>query len=280
MNKLVAAILFLLAQTVLAAPAGVVETVQFPAFLDRGGLSVPISAGIELQQSDGVRTGEGGRLLIKLAEGSVLKLGQNAHFQFEAVAVKKGGLFQAALQVLEGAFRFTTSPLARSRPRNVSIGIARTLTIGIRGTDLWGRGREDKDMVCLIDGKIDVTGNDSKTVTLDQPLQFFQSTRTAPPLPVGFIDKAQLAQWAAETEIETGKGAASAKGAWRVVASGFASRDEAADANRALRANGYPAEIGAANTVQITGLAGEMEAETLANALTGKYGVTEARAVK
>ena len=280
MNKLFGAILLLVAQTVLAAPAGVVETVQFPAFLDRNGLSVPLSAGIELQQNDAVRTGEGGRLLIKLSEGSLIKLGQNATFQFEAVSVKKGGLFQAGLRILEGAFRFTTSALAKSRPRNVTIGISKTLTIGIRGTDLWGRGREDKDLVCLIDGKIEVTGNDSKTVTLDQPLQFFQSTRTAPPLPVGFIDKALLEQWATETELETGKGAATAKGAWRVVASGFASRDEAGGANRALRAKGYPSEIGALNTVQITGLMGEMEAETLAHELMGKYGITEARAMQ
>lgn len=280
MNKLVGAILLLLTQTVLAAPAGVVETVQFPAWLDRNGLSVPVGAGIELQQNDGVRTGDGGRLLIRLSEGSLIKLGQNAHFQFEVVSVKEKGLFQAGLQVLQGAFRFTTSALAKKRPRNVSIGIAKTITIGIRGTDLWGRGREDKDLVCLIEGKIDVTGNDSKTVTLDQPLQFFQSTRTAPPLPVAFLDKAQLDEWALQTEIETGKGAASAKGAWRVVASGFASRDEAAGANRALRANGYPAEIGALNTVQITGLLGEIEAESLAHELMGKYGITEVRAMK
>ena len=280
MNKFFGAILLLVAQSALAVPAGVVETVQFPAFLDRNGLSVPLSAGIELQQNDAVRTGDGGRLLIKLSEGSVLKLGQTAHFQFESVSVKKDGLFQAGLRVLQGAFRFTTSALAKSRPRNVSIGIAKTLTIGIRGTDLWGRGREDKDLVCLIDGKIEVTGNDSKTVTLDQPLQFFQSTRTAPPLPVAFLDKAQLDQWATETELETGKGAATAKGAWRVVASGFASRDEAVGANRALRANGYPAAIAALNTVQITGLAGEMEAESLAHELQGKYGITEARAMK
>jgi FecR protein len=280
MNKLIGAILLLVAQAVLATPAGVVETVQFPAFLDRNGLTVPVSAGIELQQNDAVRTGEGGRLLIRLAEGSALKLGQNAHFQFDAVDVKKGGLFQAAFQVLEGAFRFTTSPLAKKRPRNVSIGIAKTLTIGIRGTDLWGRGREDKDLVCLIDGKIEVTGNDAKTVTLDQPLQFFQSTRTAPPLPVAFLDKAQLDEWATETELDTGKGAATTKGAWRVVASGFADHDEAVGANRALRANGYPAEIGAQNTVQISGLLGELEAETLANELMGKYGITEVRAMK
>jgi hypothetical protein len=280
MNKLFGAILLLVTQTVLAAPAGVVETVQFPAWLDRNGLSVPLGAGIELQQNDGVRTGEGGRLLIKLPEGSLLKLGQNATFQFEAVAVKKGGLFQAGMRVLEGAFRFTTSALAKSRPRNVSIGIAKAITIGIRGTDLWGRGHEDKDLVCLIKGKIDVTGNDNKTVTLDQPLQFFQSTRTAPPLPVTFLDKEQLDQWATETELETGKGAATAKGAWRFVASGFANRDEAAAANRFLRADGYPAEIGAFNTVQITGLAGEPEAETLVSELMGRYGVSEARAMK
>jgi FecR protein len=279
MKKIFAALLLSLAQSVWAVPAAVVDAVQFPAFLDRNGLSVPLTIGTELQTNDQLRTGSGGRLLLKLPEGSVVKLGEKATFQI-AKHKGEGGIFTATMNVLEGAFRFTTDVFSKRKPRNVQFGIAKNITIGIRGTDLWGRGRGDKDIVCLIEGKIEVKGNDDKAVTLDQPLQFFQSTRTAPPLPVSTLDPKQLAEWALETELVKGKGATSAGGTWRVVLSGFAGRDEARNANRQLRASGYPSEVGSLNTLQITGLGDEAGAKALAESLKGKYGIKEAAAMQ
>jgi hypothetical protein len=61
-------------------------------------------------------------------------------------------LFRAALNVLEGAFRFTTDVAAKTRKREVSIRAAQ-VTAGIRGTDLWGRSRPGNEIVCLIEGE-------------------------------------------------------------------------------------------------------------------------------
>ncbi len=256
-----------------ATTIGKLDSLQLPAWLDRGGLTVPATPGIDLYAGDKLRTGKGARLLITLNEGSFVRLGENATFEI-AAAQRKSGVFTAALNVLEGAFRFTTKTLAKAQPRDVTIRVANNATIGIRGTDLWGRGRGDKDIVCLLEGKIDVTGNNNRTLRLDQPLQFFQSTRTAPPEPVGYVDAKQIAVWAKETDIEAGKGS-SANGAWKLSIAGFASRDAMLAASRALRDAGYPVDKAANNTLSITRLTSEVEANALAAILKSDFSLSD-----
>ncbi len=278
MKKLICALAFLLATVFVPsamAAAGAVEAVQMPAWLDRAGLTVPVSPGVALQAGDTLRTGTGARLLLRLEEGSLVKLGENARFVIEK-AQPKGGVFEAAFNVVNGAFRFTTQTLAKSTRRDVKIRVGQNATIGIRGTDLWGRGRDDKDIVCLIEGKIEITGNDNKLLTLDQPLQFFQSTRSAPPEPLTSLPPPQLEVFAAETEIEFGKGS-SAKGNRKVIVSGFATRDEARQAARGLRTNGYPAEITPDNTVMIDKMESELSARQLGAQLKAGSGFKEVR---
>ncbi len=257
-----------------AAPAAIIQALQSPAWLDRDTLTVPLQYGTELRPGDQLRTGKGGRLLLAFPEGSVVKLGENATFQIARAETAAGGIFRAGLRVLQGAFRFTTAPFARSRGRDVEISVGRNATIGIRGTDLWGRGRDDKDIVCLIEGKIEVKGNDGKSATLDQPLQFFEAPNGAPPLPVTFIEQKQLDAFALETEVE-GQGAAAKDHVWRVVLKGFAARAEMLQAKRRLAADGFPVEAGPGDSLRIAGLASQTAALVLGNSIRGKYGAAE-----
>jgi hypothetical protein len=91
---------------------------------------------------------------VKLSEGSLVKLGENAHLELKELE-PSDSLFKAALGVLQGAFRFTTAAVAKNRRRDISISVA-TVTAGIRGTDLWGKSSPDKQIVCLIEGKVEV----------------------------------------------------------------------------------------------------------------------------
>jgi hypothetical protein len=259
----------------MAAAVGTVDGVQLPAWLDRAGLTVPISPGIFLQAGDTVRTGAGARLLLKLDEGSFVKLGENAKFVIERAQPRKG-VFEAALNVLNGAFRFTTVALSRSMRRDVRIRVGQNATVGIRGTDLWGRSRDDNDIVCLIEGKIEITGNDKKPLMLDQPLQLFQSTSAAAPAPISFLSKPELDVFAAETELELGK-TSSPQGGWKVVIDGFASRAEAREAARNLRNNGYPVEVATDNSLIIAKMDSELSARQLATRLKAGSGFKEVR---
>ena len=257
---------------------GKIDSLQLPAWLERGGLTVAATAGIELFAGDKLRTGGGARMLLLLNEGSAVRLGENAIFMVTN-AERKSGVFTVAINVIDGAFRFTTRALSRSQPRNVSIRVGNNATIGIRGTDVWGRGSANKDIVCLIEGKIDVTGNNNVTLRLDQPLQFFQSTRSAPPEPVSLLDPKQLAIWAKETDMETGRGATTS-GQWKITIGGLVSREAMQATRRALREAGYPVEQQTNNTLAILKMANEADAQALATKIMAAHGLSEVKVTR
>ena len=270
-----------------AAPAAVVEGVQMPAWLERavsGGIRrIPLAPGMELRGGDEVKTGAGSRLYIKLAEGSLVKLGENASLKLLDLQPERGGLFRAALNVLEGAFRFTTDILAKERRREVSIRVA-TVTAGIRGTDLWGKSdREDRQIVCLIEGRIEVGAEGEAPVTMDQERQFYQREK-GQTKPLGFVEPVQLAQWAQQTEIADGQGAARRGGKWRVTLASVGTQNEALSVYDQVRTAGYAAEIHPVKAggervyvVRISRLPTKADAEALAAQLRGMHGVEEPR---
>jgi hypothetical protein len=253
----------LLAATGLAAaePARV-EAVQYPAWLERGGNAVPLTPGTRLEPSDKLRTGANARVQLRMGEGSTVKLGENAQFVIEKMDDRS--VFRAALSVITGAFRFTTDALRKSQRRDIAIKV-KNVTAGIRGTDLWGKSTGERDLVCLLEGKISVGSEGHPTVTLDQPLDFYQKPREGEPA-VARVDAKQVEIWSQETEISRDGPAARMGGQWSVIAGKFSTRDEALNANRVLRASGYPAVLGTSGeypTVTVPGLAGEAEARAL-----------------
>jgi hypothetical protein len=257
-----------------------VDAVQMPAWLERDGLARPIAPGTALTSKDAVRTGADARLLVRLADGSSVKLGANGFLRLDEVVTRPDdGVFAAVVNVAKGAFRFTTAVLQRARRREVSITVA-TATAGIRGTDLWGKAAPDKDIICLIEGDIEVTRGTDAPVRMDQPRSFYVAPKGQPALPVAPVSDAQLAQWAAETEIEAGRGAARRGGRWKVNLASGGSENEVLRVYEAVRAAGYAAELDARHrdgrrdyTVRIANLPSASEADALAARLKGRYGV-------
>ena len=239
-----------------------VEAVQYPAWLERGGRAVPLTPGTDLQAADTLRTGANSRVQLKLAEGSTVKLGANARFTVERV--ENRGVFRSVLNVLYGAFRFTTGALGADHKRELDIRV-RTITAGIRGTDLWGKSTDARDLVCLLEGHVSARAEGRDAVILDKPRDFYQRARDGEPQ-LGRVDEKQVREWAKETELEAGGPVARPGGRWRVIASKFHERDKALAFSRELRMRGFPAEVAKADDVQrvdIRGLAGEAEARAL-----------------
>jgi cell division septation protein DedD len=283
-SALLASLLALAAPQAKAAAAALIEGMQMPAWVERtvlGGVRrAPLAPGVELRSGDEVRTGPGARLTIKLAEGSVVKLGEKASMRIAELAPDRAGVFAAALSVVEGAFRFTTDVLAKPRRRDVSIRVA-TVTAGIRGTDLWGKSGAERQIVCLIEGKIEVGAEGEAPVTMDQPRQFYQRDK-GQTQPVGFVDPVQLAQWARETEIAEGAGAARLGGKWRVTLARARTQAAALELYDRLRDAGYPAGINPTMAgeqrvylVQVSGLQSRADAEALVEQLRGMSGVVD-----
>lgn len=263
----------------LAQSAAVVDGVQMPAWLERDGKRTPLAPGMELRAGDAIVSGSSARVRVKLAEGSVVKLGENGTLRLTELTPARE-LFKAALQVLEGAFRFTTDIAAKARKREVNVRVSQ-VTAGIRGTDFWGRARDDRQIVCLIEGAIEVGADGEPAVTMDKPLQFYQRNK-GQTQPLGFVEASQIAQWGEETEIEKGKGAARLGGKFSVQLAAAETRDAARKVYDQVRAAGYAAALAPRKEgdktvyrVMIRNLPSRAEAQALADRLKGNFGVDD-----
>jgi hypothetical protein len=258
--------------------AATVEGVQLPAWVQRGNSpsKVPLAPGAVLGSQDNVYTGANARLLLRLADGSTVKLGEKARLNLnraEATRENDQVTLRAAINLVVGAFRFTTDAVNKLRSkREVDIKIS-TVTAGIRGTDVWVAQRPDREIVCLLEGNISVDRqlNDASTsLVLDQPMQFYIALKDKPANPVGTVSAEQIGQWTLETDIAAGQVVLRPDGKYKVV---FLASEEIIDAFRAydeLRAAGYPASIAPVAgksrhtyQVQIAGLESEVAATTL-----------------
>jgi hypothetical protein len=279
MKALLVALLVAVSLPALAQPAAVVDGVQMPAWLERDGKRTPLAPGMELRAGDSILSGKDARVLVKLSEGSVVKLGENGTLRLAELQPTRE-LFKAALQVIEGAFRFTTDIVQKARKREVSVRVSQ-VTAGIRGTDFWGRSRDDRQVVCLIEGAIEIGADGEQPVRMDTPLQFYQRDK-GKTQPVGVVEVNRLAEWAQETEIQPGKGAARAGGKFSVQLVAAETQEAALAVYDQVRAAGYAAQLAPRKDgekmvyrVLIRNLPSRADAQALAAQLKGKYGVED-----
>ena len=263
-------LLFFATDLLLAAPDAVVEGIQLPAWVTRDGKRQPLAIGTELQNSDEVSTGGNSRLLLRLGDGSVVKLGENGRLQLsDLVQKRKQGFLAATLKVLEGAFRFTTEVALKARgSRDITVQFP-TITAGIRGTDIWGKNLGDKEVVVLIEGKITVTRTGDQLVEMKDPLTYLQAPKTGAAT-VEAVPMEQLKAWAAETEISDGAGALRKGGRWKLYLGNYQQQLEALSLYDSLRREGYPVRIqpgqadgGQIYRLRLAGFSSEQEANAL-----------------
>jgi hypothetical protein len=256
-----------------AAPNAVVDAVQAPAWVERGERRIPLTPGMQLENRDKVLTGSGARAIVQLADGSAVKLGENVTVSVNALKQDPQSGFSAALDVAKGAFRLTTDIFRKfqtQRAINVRTG---TVTVGIRGTDLWGRSNDEKDFVCLIEGKISVSHPQGEPTVLDEPLQFYGADKGQAPGAVAFVDKVQLAIWSMETELQDRAGKQQAGGQWYLNFS-RQDKDGVLDLHDRLSNAGYASRIkpvraagGYLYELSLDQLVSEGEAQALSNRL-------------
>jgi len=269
--------LLLFTTAVAGARTLTVEAVVSPAWVEHAdGSREPLVPGAVLRNGDRVLTGGGARALLRMAEGSAVKLGENASLGVDRLADKGGAagrVVSGALDVVQGAFRFTTRVFGSPRSsRDLNIRIA-TVTAGIRGTDVWGKSSAERDVVCLIEGRIYVQHRE-QAFTMQDPLSFFIAGRDGSRQPVAPVPAAQLQEWAAETEIAPASGASRRGGKHRVSLAAVADEGAAATLAGKLRAEGYPARVrayradgGLRYAVDVTGLGSAEDAAQMAGAL-------------
>lgn len=256
-----------------AAPSALIEAVQAPAWVERAERRLPLAPGMALENRDRVLTGAGARVVVQLSDGSAVKLGENVNVAVNAMKQDKNGVLFAALDVAKGAFRLTTDIFRKYQSQRAINVRAGTVTIGIRGTDLWGRSNDEKDFVCLLEGRIAVSHPLGEPTELTEPLQFYGAAKGQAPGPVASVDRVQLAIWAMETELQYGVPTQQSGGRWGLIfgrydeAATLALYDQLSGAGYASRIRPVRASAGYEYEVRLGQLMTEQEARVLADQL-------------
>lgn len=225
----------------LAAAQSVVEAVQMPAWLDRSGQARPLALGTEVRSGDRLRTGFAGRARLRLADGSTVGLGQGATLVFHSRSLRPEKHFRAALDLAQGAVRYTTGAVERGggdRELEIRVG---GISARTGGADLWGKAEAERDQLCLIDGRIEAR-HAGETRDMEEALGLVAAPRGGALLPPVRVDPLQLGNWLGETEMPAGGGAARRGGKWKLIlgspeeeAAALALYDQARDAGYAAR---------------------------------------------
>lgn len=277
MRRLIAAAFFAIVAlpgfAATSAPVLTVESVLSPAWVERAnGRREPLSAGMALASKDKVHTGDGGRAMLRLVEGSAVKIGESAMLAIDDLVHKpaaKGGMVAASLDVVRGAFRFTTGLLSKpTGQRDVRVKV-NAVTAGIRGTDVWGRSDNERDIVCLLEGRITVTHGTAQ-FEMQEPNSFYIAPRTGQAEPPSSVSPQQVKEWSDETEIFPGMGSVRAGGAAAVVVASMTNERSAVALRNKLRESGFPAVIavgGGTLEIRVDALANNAEAAALAERL-------------
>ncbi len=220
-----------------------VTAVQPPAWIEHGASKEALAAGAFLSPHDRILTGAGGRVHIELAEDSIVKLGENADFQIPQLEVNEDDrVFTSIMKVVRGAFRFTTRALGRQSKRDVQVQIG-VATAGVRGTDLWGKADARQDLICLLEGRIQIATEGQPSQTMDQAGTVFVVPRGKAPLPLVPAPQDRLPGWAAQTEMAEDQVTTFADGKYVVLVATFDTAEAARKEVKRLSDQGYASEL-------------------------------------
>jgi len=136
------------------ATIGQVEKVEQQAVAVTAGQSREMTANGPIYFKDMIRTGEQSRLEAKLADDTVLTLGENGKITVDEFVYRpgrQGG--KLGLNVVRGAFLFVGGKIEGPTGGNVTIKTAAG-TLGVRGTTVWGGQIDGGYGVLVLDGLV------------------------------------------------------------------------------------------------------------------------------
>ena len=254
------------------ATTTVVEAIQLPAWVERNGQRRAAEPGVQLRANDKAITAGDARMLLRMSDRSMIKLGENTEFLIEKLAVRQPQAagpseLSATLRLVTGVFRYATdySSKALGNKRDINLKMA-TATVGIRGTDFWSMTDAAHDAVCMFEGKVEVARDNKPGIVLDKPGAFWVVFTGEAEKPAGQATPDQLAKFIGRAEMQPGQGIVLQGGQWRTVAGLMPNGVQANALRTNLQAAGYPAEVLAKDgqfEVRINQLATREDAEAV-----------------
>ena len=170
MKKIICVVLFSLSFNTYALVIGNAQKFQMPAWVERQGIRSALGIGDDILAGDTIITGDKARVLLSINDGSDIKIGAESQFSFDSASKPSASSpFTASFRLVSGAFRYTTNKLKEQSKRNIDINVG-VISVGIRGTDVWGKSGENDDTVVLIEGDVEITKPFGAAQRLNTPL--------------------------------------------------------------------------------------------------------------
>jgi hypothetical protein len=118
------------------SPAGRIKVASGSAFIVRAGASLPAEVGQSVFESDGLRTGEDGRLGITLEDDTRLSLGPSSEIRLDGFRYAPAeGSVGLAMKFLRGIAVYVSGQIAKLAPDAVRLETPSAI-VGVRGTTL------------------------------------------------------------------------------------------------------------------------------------------------
>lgn len=178
-----------------------VIAIQDHVWVARNNVVIALKIKDLLQEGDQIRTGKNARVWLKLPDESTIKLGEYSMFTLRDLkpASSPNDKVDGTFELLRGVFRLTT-PSQATAHHAFQIK-ANAISAGVRGTDIWVASYSDKDVICLLEGQVDVQSGNTKA-TLTNPRDYFIVPKNEQPVIGVLDDEEKIQEWIKDTDLK------------------------------------------------------------------------------
>lgn len=176
-----------------AAEFGRIERLSGEAWVERDGKRIRLQTAAAVTRDDHLLTGPQSRLLLALAHGGKLTLGENASLRISQTLEASAKTLNRL--DLKGAFRMVgaTAQMPTQRKQEWVVGTP-VATIGVRGTDFWGGPLDGALDVVVLSGAVEVINSAGRVVLQPNQGTVVRNASSAPGGPAAWPqDKLQRA---------------------------------------------------------------------------------------
>jgi len=163
------------AQESLAAVGEVTQVKGDAARFDAGGVAHRLEQGDAVHVGDRIETRSRSTVTLRFQDDTSFSLGPDSAFSVSEFKYARADTDSIAMEVLRGAFRFTTGLIAKARSRSMQVRTGVVATIGIRGTTVGGEVVGESATIVLLEPEDGATasaievGNAYGSVVIDRP---------------------------------------------------------------------------------------------------------------
>ena len=222
---------------------GKVESLQTPAWVERGGVRAAIKPGWAIYTGDRLMTGGGGRVEVAVVGEGVLKMAASTDLSFtENVTSSDPGVEPPLFTLNRGTFTLSAA-MVRTGTAGTPVNVRDGINVSLVGGAILGRSDEEADMLMLQEGRALVSGPKLNPGALTEPNSFLRVPRIGRAQRVTEASGERVAQWLSAAQSVPGRPKLLASGNWDVsLNSGYNLKQLETMACRIQR-RGYPAEV-------------------------------------